>query len=156
MPQHRPIRKPGTAAPTANTKARVLVLAEDVAPPPSSPGGYTASTPREQMLSGMWQHQSQQAGPLERPSTAPARSGTAHMNEARRRYQEVQVANLDVFHYRHSGGICPDVYKLDGSRMPGPQVNSPSNDAAKDAFWASRIGYAQNRVRSLVSAPTYA
>jgi hypothetical protein len=121
------MRKAGTAAPGSATKARVLVLAEDVAPPPevlpatrpatamNVHGGGAAwddsvrSSPhnREHMLAATWARQSTEAtggliamlaggSPSEqssRPSTAP--NG---MSDARRRYQEAQVANLDLFH----------------------------------------------------------
>lgn len=49
VPQHRPIRKPGTAAPTAGTKARVMVLTEDVAAEADAgaiPADWDIATPR--------------------------------------------------------------------------------------------------------------
>jgi len=153
VPVHRPIRKPGTAAPTSATKARVLVLAEDVAPPPE----WETTTPRDAHLRSAWERQSVDVGclsrALERPSTAPPKM----VHEARRRYHETHTgANLDLFHYRHSGGICPDDYRTDDARSPAPQLASPGADAAREAFFASRLGYAQNRVRAKISEPAYA
>lgn len=65
-------------------------------------------------------------------------------------------ANQDLFHYRHSGGICPAEYKMEGTRLPAPQLSPPPANAARDAFFAARLGYAQNRVRSKMSDSAYA
>ncbi len=134
-PPKRPLRKPGTAAPKGDTKARVLVLSEDVTPPSSPFGGaatadddlaglnlescFFANNRREAMINNRWQRQAFEAGlvdsfPSSRPSTAPsARSRSVEpCNEARRRYQESSVANLDVLAYRHSGGICSSDWKV--------------------------------------------
>ena len=43
-----------------------------------------------------------------RASTAPAK----HITEARKYYHADFIGNNDVFQYRHSGGICPDEYKV--------------------------------------------
>jgi hypothetical protein len=117
----------------------VLVLAEDVAPPPEVLAAATAPRPaaatnvhgggaswddsmrsnphnREHMLAATWARQSTEAtGGLiamlaggspaaeqqARPATAPH-----GMSEARRRYQEAQVANLDLFHCEYQQR-CP-------------------------------------------------
>ncbi len=175
-PIKRPIRRPGSAAPTNDTKARVMVLADEPSPP-STPSGYSvpsasafapffteSSSPynssKEAMLANTWARQSYEAGVTSsfpsRPSTAPA-SRPVSRHEATSRYIEsMALSNLDVYQYRHSGGICPKEYKFDDARMPGPQVESPRPDSARDSYYASRVDYARNRVRAMVSLPQYA
>ena len=47
-----------------------------------------------------------------RPQTAPSGGRQAHLTEARRYYHDQSVRNQDTLRYRHSGGICPDEYKV--------------------------------------------
>ncbi|KAJ9523810.1 hypothetical protein QJQ45_019992 [Haematococcus lacustris] len=183
---HRPLRKAGPRSPLAVTKSRTLLVEDGDAPlsPLSSckspmlsnvlGGGavwgeadaMSPQSPRQlasraSQLAALWQRQVQTAsgelpsGPLDltlspRPATAP------RMTEARRRYHEGGVANLDLFQYRHSAGICPDAYQFDASRAAAPHLTSPRADSAKDSYDAAHNAYAMNRVRSLLSSGAYA
>ncbi|KAF5825919.1 hypothetical protein DUNSADRAFT_5925, partial [Dunaliella salina] len=86
------------------------------------------------------------------PGDLPARPSTAPPTEARARYHQINSANKDLWQYRHSGGICPKDCKMDpSSRMPAPQLTSPSREEARRVYQTNQSEYALNRVRGLIS-----
>jgi len=148
MPPPRRLLKPGHFADVmqASTKPRVMVHAEDVAPAPG-----TVPSPRS-FLDDTWSRQVAATKGSLANRDLPARPSTAPPNEARTRYHQVNSANKDLWEYRHSGGICPKDYKMDpSSRMPAPQLTSPSKDDAKKVYQTNQSEYALNRVRGLMS-----
>eukprot|EP00955_Chlamydomonas_euryale_P047807 353800-Chlamydomonas_euryale.AAC.2 len=97
-----------------------------------------------------------------RPGSAPPwatdddNAGRRPLSAAQRTYQAGMRGSVDVFHYRFSGGVCPEDYKFSAeghTRTPAP--TAPPPESAVSMFAERRAEYTCNRVRALQSAPIY-
>ncbi|MEW5317824.1 MAG: hypothetical protein WDW38_009091 [Sanguina aurantia] len=154
----RAYRRPGSAAPTHKTAARVLCIGEEEekmglaqnfpeAPPTHREEWYLTAQP--------FSPASQQGNNTSRPQTAPAISHTT-TNEARRNWQAGLAGHNDVFDYRYSSGICPPDMRMTDTRIPSPTTTQPSSFAARTAYTDSRQSYNANKIRSMTSHARYA
>ncbi|MEW5306238.1 MAG: hypothetical protein WDW36_008717 [Sanguina aurantia] len=172
----RAYRRPGSAAPTHKTAARVLCIGEEEEKtgPAQGPPRGTANAPRgvvphRTALLTSISHEHPVGDPTtfgdafasqqgtstgSRPQTAPAVSHNT--TEARRSWQAGLAGHNDVFDYRYSSGICPPDMRMTDTRIPSPTTTQPSSFAARTAYTDSRQSYNANKIRSMTSHARYA
>ncbi|KAK9820470.1 hypothetical protein WJX72_010695 [[Myrmecia] bisecta] len=54
----------------------------------------------------------------------------------------------DILRYRHSNGICAEVYKLDGRRTAAPQCTPKIAEFSSKSYFDSHSSYQMNRARA--------
>ncbi|KAG2453454.1 hypothetical protein HYH02_001675 [Chlamydomonas schloesseri] len=139
-PQHKPMKRPGTAAPAYRTD-RVFGMA---------PASTTAEEPKYALMSTARRDVFVNSG---RPTTAPACVLVGSKTQHRTGYDLSRAAHDDVVRYRHSGGICPQDYKLTTERPAAPQraTAAAPTPESKASFFAARSSYQVNRARGHMS-----
>ncbi|PNW75490.1 hypothetical protein CHLRE_12g528800v5 [Chlamydomonas reinhardtii] len=140
-PQHKPMKRPGTAAPAYRTD-RVFGMVPASNRPEEEHQYALVSTARRDVFVNTG-----------RPSTAPACVLVGKKTLSRTGYDLSRAAHDDVVRYRHSGGICPAEYKLSTERPAAPQraAAAAPTPESKASFFAARSSYQVNRARGHMS-----